>query len=899
MTIVQELLEFSASRPAWQQDLMRRICTQQSLQSSDIQQVLDNLKASHGLKETQEVEPLREEHLSRRATAPHTPVALAAISNVRNANQLAPDQRLPFALEGITLIYGHNGSGKTGYARIVKQLCRVRRDKAEPLLGNVYKGSSYPAEAEIAFLAAGKPTTFHWKDGDSPPATLSQISVFDASCAPLYADHQNEIQFLPWGLDVLPNLGRACQLLAERVQAEIDRSAGALSVPLPQQFPGSTADALVRRLIPETPRVNLPGSEEIRQAAAWSAEGETELKSLEGELQKLSEPAKAAAQCRRFKTTVDAFNNRLDAIIGLLNTAAIMAYRDQFLRTQAAQEAASVAGKARFEKDPLGAVVGTPAWRGLYEMAEEFNSIAYPDEPFPAIGADKVCVLCQQSLGENAADRLTRFKEFMQDTSQQEARAQNSRLSGFISGLESAQPPTIAEMDLLFAELSAAEPLFAPVTARLAQFVSEASALRINCIAAMKGQLSFEDLAGLDATAIIASQGYAVSLDHKAKSFDEITQGTAVTTDLRKRHTALLARQQLNTSVATVLSRRAELEKYHALQDCKGQCDTYQISRKNTDFREKYLTVDFESEVRKQVKLFGLGYLPIKIDSKTEKGTSYVGVGLSKIVNTRNANILSEGEFRALALACFFAEIATIPNHNGIVVDDPVSSLDHRHMKQVAHRLVAEAKTRSQVIVFTHDLSFYYELWSVAAEAGVPVSRNWVQHRPPGRFGVVDVDEGPWQVKTTKERIGVLNNLLMRIPEEGQSIEGYAQDVQTFYTRLRETWERLVEECLLNNVVARFQPGVQTQSLKGVSVTNEDYSMVFFNMKKASEFSGHDWATSREGTPPSKEDMTRDLKILQGYAAALVKRSQELGSTRRSLEQPPKAQMLPPTPPMK
>ena len=70
MTIVRELLEFSASRPAWQQDLIRRICTQQTLQSSDIEQVLDNLKASHGLAEAQEAAPLREEHLSRRATAP-------------------------------------------------------------------------------------------------------------------------------------------------------------------------------------------------------------------------------------------------------------------------------------------------------------------------------------------------------------------------------------------------------------------------------------------------------------------------------------------------------------------------------------------------------------------------------------------------------------------------------------------------------------------------------------------------------------------------------------------------------------------------------------------------------------------------------------------------------------
>lgn len=897
MTIAREMLEFSKSRPAWQQDLIRRICTQQALQKSDIETALNNLKASHGLASAQELSPLREEHLSRRETAPRVSVALGAISDVRNANQLAPNQRLPFAVDGITLIYGHNGSGKTGYARIIKQLCRARCDKPEPLLGNVYKSSGRPAEAEVSFLTDGKVTTVRWKDGDPAPPLLSQISVFDASCAPLYADHQNEIEFLPWGLDVLPTLGRACQTLAQYLQSEIDVCAKALSVPLPQQIADSSAGTLVRQLTPDTPAAHRPTDEAIRRAASWSDRDAKELEEVEKELQRLSEPAKAAAQCRRLKVGLEALNSRLTSVSRLLSSEAITTYRDQLLKTQAAQEAASIASKARFDQDPLGATIGTLAWRKLYEAAEEFNSLAYPGEAFPAVGADKVCLLCEQPFGEAATDRMIRFRQFMQDTTQKEAQAQRTRLDEIVGALETARIPTTTDMELLLAEHSATEPSFGSVKSELAQFISRSSALLPALAESLKGGTPFEATAALDSKAIDSAKEFANALERKAKTFDESAADIVATTELKKRHTELLGRQQLNLSLATVVSRHHELEKYDRLLKCKGQCDTYQISRKNSEFRDKYLTADFERELKEQVRLLGLDYLPIKLDAKTEKGASFVGVGLNTVTNARNANVLSEGEFRALALACFFAEIATIPNHNGIVIDDPVSSLDHRHMKQVARRLVDEAKARSQVIVFTHDLSFYYELWSAAAEAQVPILRHWVQHRPPDSFGIVDADDGPWEVKKTKDRIGALNALLMGIPEEPQSLEDHAQQVRNFYTRLRETWERLVEECLLRNVVGRFQPGVQTQSLKGVNVTDEDYKLVFFNMKKVSEYSGHDWATGREGKPPSKEDMAKDLAILKSYREELTERAKKLEGQRRELEHPPKAQTIAPPAP--
>jgi hypothetical protein len=100
----------------------------------------------------------------------------------------------------------------------------------------------------------------------------------------------------------------------------------------------------------------------------------------------------------------------------------------------------------------------------------------------------------------------------------------------------------------------------------------------------------------------------------------------------------------------------------------------------------------------------------------------------------------------------------------------------------------------------------------------------------------------------------------------------------------------------LNDVVGRFQPGVSTQSLKGVSVTDDDYVKVFFAMKKASEFSGHDRPAGRQPVVRTKDEMKNDLGELWKYEKELKKRADDLGKQRRVLETPPAAVTTPPIP---
>lgn len=342
-----------------------------------------------------------------------------------------------------------------------------------------------------------------------------------------------------------------------------------------------------------------------------------------------------------------------------------------------------------------------------------------------------------------------------------------------------------------------------------------------------------------------------------------------------------------------MIAKLAVLGSYHSLKRCKAGCDTKAISRKNTDLRREYITKDFEQKLKTEIQHFGLSYLPLKVEEHTGYGASYIGVGLEAKKKIQNKEVLSEGEFTALALACFFTEIDSIPGEGAIILDDPVSSLDHLRTGQVAKRLVDEAVKGRQVIVFTHDLVFYYELRIVAAEKDCPTVTHWMRHTKEKGFGTIFENEEPWQAKKVKSRLSDLEGKLAQLAALHEyADEDYRKAVEDFYTDLRETWERLVEELLLNNVVTRFQAGVMTQSLKGCQVEDEDYSKVYFGMKKASEYSGHDRPVGRQASFPHPDEIKRDLENLREYAKELKRRKKNLEDRRRRLESPPQGTLI-------
>ena len=309
--------------------------------------------------------------------------------------------------------------------------------------------------------------------------------------------------------------------------------------------------------------------------------------------------------------------------------------------------------------------------------------------------------------------------------------------------------------------------------------------------------------------------------------------------------------------------------------------------------RKELVTEDLNNRIRAEIGVLDLAHIPLRINDDSRKGESGFAVTLDAQRKVASRDILSEGEQRALGLACFLADVNGQPVKHGIIVDDPVSSLDHVRIRRVAERLVDEAATGRQVIIFTHNLLFFSEVISLAAShtpSQVPVLTNIVRKTSDIGFGVIEKDDEPWEAKTTNKRIIFLREKIKTLETiVDKNGKDYREGVEGFYTDLRETWERLVEEVLLFRVVERYGSDVRTQRLKGVVVGDEDYKTIFWAMKRVSERSGHDMPAAKNIPLPKIEDLRQEVTELDNYRARVHKRSTVTQKTREKLEKPPKA----------
>jgi hypothetical protein len=206
---------------------------------------------------------------------------------------------------------------------------------------------------------------------------------------------------------------------------------------------------------------------------------------------------------------------------------------------------------------------------------------------------------------------------------------------------------------------------------------------------------------------------------------------------------------------------------------------------------------------------------------------------------------------------------------------------------------VKEAAGGRQVVVFTHHLVFYQEILSAAAAADpqVAVVVN-VIGKSGDRFGLISENDEPWIAKKVVRRIEALRQRFNAIPANvNRDTDEYRRLAKDFYTDLRESWERLVEEVLLGGVVERFAVGIKTQTLKEVVVEDDDYRIIFAAMKRVSEFSGHDMAAGRQLPSPDLDDMRRDLDAIEAFRAVVQRRKTALRERRAALEEPPRARL--------
>ncbi len=123
-------------------------------------------------------------------------IVLHSLSDIKGVNRLAEKQTLHFS-KNITVIYGENASGKSGYSRILKSL-GFSYEKETKVLCNVYCEGDGCQNAKLVFSRDGGSDEFDW-DGACKCTDLHGISVFTNNCVSISLDTRRELLVTPIG----------------------------------------------------------------------------------------------------------------------------------------------------------------------------------------------------------------------------------------------------------------------------------------------------------------------------------------------------------------------------------------------------------------------------------------------------------------------------------------------------------------------------------------------------------------------------------------------------------------------------------------------------------------------------------------------------------------------------
>ncbi len=867
MSVFQHLVACSVDWPAWQRDALRRIVSRGALTAECLSSLLAICRAERGLDPTggepePDALPLEDAHVPGEAPAGE-PVRLLSLESVRGVNALDPNQRLEFAPSGLTVIYGDNGTGKSGYGRVLRRLVRARVATAE-IVPNVFEEEAeIAASATISFSVGDDLRSVEWTDADAAPDELAGISLFDSQCAPVHVSQANALAYMPSGLDILPELAEACRLVRAEVDSEIAAEEAAASAVLAD--PPCAEDSEVGRCLSsfraDTHLDDIERLATVSDVEAARLAGLAE--ALAGDPEVLARDARrCAALCEQLsQLCADARSavgdQALLEVSALLNTA------------QAAQQAAELAAGEMLEDQGLDGV-GSEPWRMMWEAARRYSEqLACPEHSFPHVSDYARCVLCQQRLDANAREHLALFEEFVRGELQQRASAARTALDDARGQISAAMP----RLGTLRPNLSDIAAFNSDLARRTREFLLYLALRRRLALRAQAGD-ALNQLPNLPQDPSAALLPLGQQLHARADELQAATdpvQRAALAEEAEE----LQARQWLGTVLDEVRREHARLQRLSALRAARRDTSTNRVTRASTELTERYATTALRQRFEDELGAIGAGHLRVELaPAGGQQGVLRFQFRLDGAHREHPvADVLSEGEHRCIALAGFLAEQATAETLSGIILDDPVSSLDHKWRRRIASRLADEARHR-QVVVFTHDLVFLSELSEQAANREAECAQHYLV-RVGDRTGVCR-DGLPWAGMRTRARVRQLRAEAQeaRATWTRGQLETYEYKVHRFYGRLRECWERAVEEVLLNEAVVRFRRGVETQRLRRArDISDDDIEVIERGMSKASQFlEGHDEAQAVNEGVPDPDELSADLDSLAGWVASVHER---------------------------
>ena len=722
-------------------------------------------------------------------------VELVKISDICGVNRLAFKQSLEFS-KNMTVVYGENGAGKTGYGRILKNFgyCYDAETKIHP---DVNGDCICKQSALIDYKAGGTDQVFTW-NGTNECIDLAGISFFNNNCVHLSLDGERTLLISPIGFHLFTVIIKELDDLSKLHKARI------ASIDTSISWEDSLHDETdVHKIVSSLS--NKTKDKDIDNLALFTDEQEADLKIKKDEIKKVNKEllSKEITDLNQHITELDRVIKVIEGQQTKVSEESLNGYLANLNRLDDLKGKEQVGLKDVVEEKGVQ-LYDSPEFMAFIKAADQYIT-KIGKEDYPS-GEDEVCVYCQQKLSDKSSlELLQSYRKLLNDTTQQDIAKVTKNIKDFADKIDLLSDDN--KFNIAVYGLNDNSAAIQPVFLKTYNSAIEGLKKIVSCHVA-KDVADYEFVVPFEETISnlkTKKEEIETSLESKKETLSKLNE---VETKLQKAINELEDMKKLSENKTDVKTALVNFKIKAVLESNTKLFSSRKISDKTTVARNELIAGEFQKTFEAELKFFRRSNAPVRLSFKTDKGQSKIVQSISDSYKLNE--ILSEGEQKAIALAEFLTELQFDKGKSPAVFDDPVTSLDHKIIDEVARRLLKLSKDR-QVVIFTHSILLLNSIRQLSASSlysGVTLNMYEAQ-RDEKNTGYLERICAPKEETFNKFKADI--NTIFNLPAEERdskrdhlAAEGYGL--------LRSAIEVLVESHILCNTVKRYQ--------KNVAVTN-------------------------------------------------------------------------------
>lgn len=774
------------------------------------------------------------------------------IRNPVNINALYTEATCELG-KNLNVFYGENGTGKSSYVKVFRKLADnyYTTDKNLNIMSNVYTTNVTPDKQTITVCYSydNTETSDLCVDINSKQDDLSRINVFDSGSVTPLLNNNLTFSVLPKGLNYFSQLTKLLDAIKANLQDRIDK----LTVEQNKIFKDSSfliIDEDIKTIMSSVSNVSkfekflktkYPLPEDIQKEIEKIV---INIKELESQ-----NPVNIIKILNTQKTKLELIKNKFEFLSCKISKKNIEAINEIVKQYNELLEKEKKYNEQFGRKVQHITNVNTE-WINFINTARQYYKSIEIDQP----EENDKCIFCGQPLLKEQIDLIKVCFEHINSEANYEKKKIEKKIQSYYIDeiavdLSNGDERLFNEDKKVFVEkIKSIISLIEKNKEIFKKSLDNKKEVPEKC------SINFEDIIGELVNEIKELDSRLVNL---GKTNQETTE---IMDNLKNSKSELLRKKKIYESKELFKKWYEYKVNIDSLNEIKNKFRTTSLTKKSKEAFEEIVAIDYTTTFDEYCKSLGVPNVSIKLNP--HKGNTR----RSKYVvreNTKVTEIMSEGEQKAIALAEFITDLKIRKNYCTTLFDDPVSSFDYKRAEKIAN-LVYEISKQRQVIVFTHNIMFYYYLYNCCCKDKNKENKFFkIDEFDRDNKGLISV--------SAEGRLENLSQITKKIKNASQKIKSKSclgdeleQELKSTYSDIRTWCELIVEEGFLKKVIRRYEPDIKFTFVPKITKEFVEYLPDVSNLfnKSCRYMLGHSQPNETQNVKPSRDEFNIDLNFV-------------------------------------